>query len=575
MTSWLNRPSIVAVLYVAITLVMTWPVAPGIARDLPGDLGDPAFVAGMMAWAAEHWLALFRGDLGAASRFWDAPFFHPEPFVTAYSEHFLLQSLLTLPVFAFTRNAVLCYNLWFLATFVLTALGMYLFVRDVTAKPVAAVVAGLALAFAPYRIATMPHLQVLSAQWMPFVLLGIRRYLQSRDTNALLMAGAALWAQNLSSAYYMLYFGPFVALFVAVEMTARRLLRHLVVWRDLVVTGAVAVLATMPFVIPYLLRQRGARRPLFEVVRFSADLKSWLTASPHLNVWGHLQTFVKDEGFLFPGVAIVMLAAAGLWSTWRRPHACVVDRPSAKTVVWFGGLALVLSFWLALGPRVQIETQPTGLPSIYQLAYDYVPGFSSARVPARFTVITILALSVLASGALARLEAAGRRGLLAGIALIVLAEGSAFPLPTNLTWSSAPAEFHPADARLYRAADAPPVYRYLARLGSDTVVAHFPFGLPEREIQYGYYSCVLATRTVNGYSGWFPPSYNVRLRALRDPVIDPATAHVILLSDGVTHLVVHTRAWVEDRGRGVVRAFERAGWKSLVEFDGDVVLRRP
>ena len=63
----LERPSIVTALYLALTLVMTWPVAAGIARDIPGDLGDPAFVAGIMAWGAEHWLALFTGDGGQRS----------------------------------------------------------------------------------------------------------------------------------------------------------------------------------------------------------------------------------------------------------------------------------------------------------------------------------------------------------------------------------------------------------------------------------------------------------------------------------------------------------------------------
>ena len=164
---------------------------------LPGDLGDPAFLTGVLAWGSDHWLALFSGNLGAASTFWDAPIFYPERVATALSEHIALHSLLTLPVYLVTRNAVLCYNLWFLATFVLSAFGMYLLVRDLTGRPGAAVVAGLAFGFAPYRIATLAHLQVLSSHWMPFVLLGLRRYVATGNSNALLGAGAALWAQNL------------------------------------------------------------------------------------------------------------------------------------------------------------------------------------------------------------------------------------------------------------------------------------------------------------------------------------------------------------------------------------------
>ena len=81
-----------------------------------------------------------------------------------------------LPVHAIARNPILGYNLLFLSTFVLSGLGMYLLVRELTGNPLAAFVAGLLFAFAPYRLAQSSHLQVLSSQWMPFVLYGMRRY---------------------------------------------------------------------------------------------------------------------------------------------------------------------------------------------------------------------------------------------------------------------------------------------------------------------------------------------------------------------------------------------------------------
>ena len=58
--------------------------------------------------------------------------------------------------FAATGNMVLCYNLLFLSTIVLAGWGMYLLVRELTGRPLAAFVAGLAFAFAPYRISEAP-----------------------------------------------------------------------------------------------------------------------------------------------------------------------------------------------------------------------------------------------------------------------------------------------------------------------------------------------------------------------------------------------------------------------------------
>ena len=81
-----------------------------------------------------------------------------------------------LPVYALTGNIILCYNLLFLSTFVLSGLGMFLFVREVTGSARAGFVAGLIYAFAPFRVPQFAHLQVMSSQWMPFVLYGLRRY---------------------------------------------------------------------------------------------------------------------------------------------------------------------------------------------------------------------------------------------------------------------------------------------------------------------------------------------------------------------------------------------------------------
>lgn len=563
-----GRPWAIALLYLGITIAMTWPIAARIDRDLPSDLGDPAFVAGVMAWGAEHWIAFFQGDLGAAARFWDAPIFHPEPLTLAYSEHFALQSLITLPAYALTRNPVLGYNLAFLATFVLAGLGMYLLVRDLIGGgsrfSAPAFVAGLAFAFTPYRVATLPHLQVLSSQWMPFVLLGIHRYVRDRSSDALTGAGAALWAQNLSSGYYMLFFTPFAALYALVAMWGHAAYRSVAAWRGLLVMGGISMLATLPFAIPYWLRTQGTRRSLDEVIWFSADLEGWLTASPLLHVWGHLQTLVKAEGFLFPGVTVVVLAVVGLWQARR----------VAPVAVAFAGLALVLSFWLSLGPQIQVATQPVDFPALYRPLWAFVPGFNAARVPARFATVTVLALALLAGVALTRWNSGRRRWIIAVCGALIVAEGAAAPLPTNGIWTSAPEELKAPAARLYRLRDAPPVFRYLATLETHAVVAHFPFGVPEREIQYGYYAMLHGTSTVNGYSGAFPPSYNIRLGALRHPLADPDAMHFVLDLDGVTHVVVHTGAYLDAGGRQLIERLADAGWAQVARFGDDYVLRR-
>jgi hypothetical protein len=569
-----DRPIVVCGIYLALTLVMTWPVVTGLTTNLPNDLGDPMFVSGMLTWASKHWLELLGGDLSAWRRFWNAPFFYPETLATAFSEHFTLHALLTLPVYVVTRNIVLCYNLLWLAAFVLSGLGMYLFVRELTGRPLAAFVAGLAFAFAPYRFATTPHLQVISSHWMPFALYGFRRYFMTGRRKPLAGGALALWAQHLSSGYYMVYFGPFVAIYVLAEIATRRLWLKISVWLHLAGAAAVALLLTVPFGLPYLqLQQRYRfRRPLSELTPFSADLYGWLTASDWMLVWGKLRTFPKAEGNLFPGVLVVILALIGLIYGWRHLRARDGEYQGAAAVALFATLAIVLSFWMSLGPIVHVSNYTTEFPSLYMLAYDYVPGYNVARVPARFAMITVFALAVAAGVALSAIERRRKWPVLI-CGVILLVEGSAFPLPINGAWSSDPTTYRAAPGRAIPESDQPELDRFLATL-DNAIVAHLPFGLPEREIQYVYYSAMHRRRMVNGYSGAFPPSYAVRVGPMSLADVNPRNATEQMKNDAVTVLVVHTGAWIDDRGRKLASIFDNSrGFERIGQF-GDAFVYR-
>ena len=70
-----------------------------------------------------------------------------------------------------------------LSSFVLAAFGMYLLVFDLTCSHPAAqggaraagLVAGMIYTFTSYKLMHLPHLQLLSSQWMPFAFLYLRR----------------------------------------------------------------------------------------------------------------------------------------------------------------------------------------------------------------------------------------------------------------------------------------------------------------------------------------------------------------------------------------------------------------
>jgi hypothetical protein len=339
---WKLTPWVATGLYLLITLVMTWPLAHGIGRDVAWDLGDSLLNMWILAWDAEQLTAIFAGDLSRIRTFFDANIFYPEARTLAYSEHLFAQAVQVFPVYVASGNPILCYNLLFLSTFVLCGLGTFLLVRELTSNAPAAFLAGLLFAFAPYRFAQVSHLQVLSVQWMPFVLYGLRRYFDSRRRQALAGAAAALVAQNLSCIYYLLYFAPLAGLYAAWEIGTRRLWRERGMWSEMGIAAMVVAVCTLPFVLPYkhVRDALGLSRDLPEIVRYSADVYSYWTAFAANEAWGDaIRAFPKPEGELFPGFVPLILAAAAIVTTSFRPKGALERRETHSNSVVVSGFS--------------------------------------------------------------------------------------------------------------------------------------------------------------------------------------------------------------------------------------------
>lgn len=360
-----------AALFGAVAVLFTWPLAIGLTRDVPADLGDPLLNAWILAWDASRLLRFFSGDLSALRDFWNANIFYPEPLTLAYSEHLFAQSVQILPVYALTGNIILSYNLLFLSTFVLSGLGMFLWVREMTGSSVAAFAAGLIYAFAPYRVPQFSHVQVLSSQWMPFVLYGLRRYFDgittvrlkpdatsprvagqtqhvmsdvasgfSRTIAPLAGAGAALVAQNLSNGYFLLFFAPFVVAYALFEIATRKLWSDARMWVALSATAAGVAVLTLPFLLPYLELRHTVLGPrsLNEVKSFSADVFGYWTAPSPSRLWGDIiREYPKPEGELFPTIAALTLAAIAIAGSvpfaWKAAASARTAAPRMEPIV--------------------------------------------------------------------------------------------------------------------------------------------------------------------------------------------------------------------------------------------------
>ncbi|HZW53428.1 MAG TPA: hypothetical protein VFF00_05290, partial [Candidatus Elarobacter sp.] len=322
------------------TAAMHWRLIASASHAIPLERRDPLLNAWILAWDADRFRHGLRG-------LWEMPILYPFHDTLAFTEHLLGVAVFAAPIEWATGNPILSYNAIFFASFVFAGAAMFVFARALTGRVGAAVVSAAIFAFYPYHVAQAGHLQTMMTGWMPLALLGLHRYFDTRSRPALAGAAIAYWLEAMSNGYYLFFFGfAIVAVCVWGVWRTSRALRMRVLG-DLTVAAIAVGALYAPIAIKYFdVRQRYELvRPADDIVRFGADVGSYLTMPPavaeHMHV--ELPHFPKPsgseerhDGMLFPGFAMVVLAAIGIVSARRDMAALYLSIASIGFVLSLG-----------------------------------------------------------------------------------------------------------------------------------------------------------------------------------------------------------------------------------------------
>jgi F5/8 type C domain-containing protein len=541
MRRFLSPVLLAAIVYVLLTVALTWPLTIHPASLVPNDLGDPLLNTWILAWNARV--------LPLTASWWNGPQFYPVTGTLAFSEHLLGLTIFTTPIIWLTGEPLVAHNVAFFLSFVLSALAAYFLAYTISRRHDCAFLAGVAFAFAPYRMAQFAHVQVLSAYWMPVALAALHRYFENRRLHWLVVFAVAWFLQALACGYYLFYLSVLIGLWLlwfAKGPDRTRALAYVAIsWA--IVT---AMLAPVLYGYWRFHHAYGLRRGIDEIISFSADVGSVLKAPDNLWLWGWLSVVKHPEADIFPGLTVVTLIVLGLALGWQEaakarigrlriarvlvafavlfsfiaasplyfgpwklqigglrllsvgtPHkplslafACLIVagamHPSVRTAwsrrsaMTFYALASLAMWLLSLGPEPTLMDHPI----IYKAPYAWLmmlPGVEGVRVPARFWMLAALCLSVAAALALRQLTARWPRFARAipAIACVgILADG----WPRPMFMEKRPAS-RPVHSRVVARLDLPPV-------ASHDSISLFRATEHKRPL-------------FNGYSGYFAPHY--------------------------------------------------------------------
>lgn len=543
---WYWQDALYLLAMVVLVVAMAYRYTPNLNGEVAGEWWDPLLNMWTLSWDT-------RTLLHDPTHLWQAQLLYPNNLSLSFSENLLGETIFFAPFYLLTLNPVFAYNMTFYLTFLLCGISMYIMARYYTGKPFAAFVAALIYAFAPYRVAQIDHIHILSGEWMPLAFLSIDLSLRYGRWRYWILFGLFYMLQLLSSVYYGIFLSYAILAFVLIRYTLpfigqvrvykgtyivyllRRSLRPVVV---LVVLFTILGILMAPYLVSL---RSGFSRSLGQSAGYAAFVRDFIFAVPFNWLYGtsyYNGTLLPydSEHYLFLGLATMALALIGIVLAFRQKN------PALRPYVWTALIVLIFAFGPVLqystpggGPFVAAASKflgkialPPNPPNVFMpwaLAYFVLPGFAGLRVPARLIGVLIIMLALLAAHAISWLQSKvsgngssstkatlnGRadtisrlsfyrrialRGLLVLLPCIILLEA----LPAYLPVTQVPT----GDA-------IPAVYKWLANHNDQQPMVELPMAYFNEvysfkdEAWYDYYAIYHTHPLVNGWSGYRPP----------------------------------------------------------------------
>jgi hypothetical protein len=385
------------------------------------------------------------------------------------------------------------------------------------------------------------------------------------DYKSLLLFSLFFLLNFISCGYYAIFLSFFVGLFIILFLLHRGLFLKREIWFKFGLFAIISAVVILPIFYPYIVTKRvmGFTRDYAEILNnpYSADVLSYLSEPFLFQPW---PAVTQGEKNLFLGIMPLFLGAIGFYTALKKKDILIIGKKGYSDALIFYASMLVLAFIFSLGPIIKFNGREIATGP-YILLFKYIPGFDGLRVPARLAIFVVFSLSLFAAFGVKYMMLKlkgnyGRIGLIFVLTAIILIEYNSF--------SSAKPTLYPIET----GDKIPAVYKWLAKQEGDFGIIELPAGeqaLPG-DLIYIYFSIYHWKGLVNGYSGYFPPAYNLIKEAVKN--LPDAISKGLLKDIGVRYIVLHGKRYDAERLDGMKAAFIKDEDLKLVsQFDDDYV----
>ena len=378
---------LVVLLYFSITLLFTYPLVNKIGSNIPQGRGDT-----------------FQAMANIDSRL---AMVTPLDFVGKFK--FFAKNINVFAPYVFLNlffSKYFAYNIMFLASFVLSAVGAYMLTFYFVKNRTAAFIAGLIFAFSPFHYyqATVVNLGTMQQQWLPFMALFLFKFFEKLEFKHFLSFIFFAFLIAMSEHQMLAFSALFIAIVFFYQIFSKKeLLRNKKLW--LYIASSLILLSIVAFgmfgeMLKVATSENNFLNPGENAAnRYSIKILDPIAPPIFHSLWGNLNEKIQqfllgdlNRGSYFLGFSVIcILIYFGLLLFKKKVPEIKVASYKKNVIFWT--LTTFLFYIFSLGNSFSIGKTTIYLP--YFLIYKFLPFYENIRTTGRMFVFVMLGVSVL------------------------------------------------------------------------------------------------------------------------------------------------------------------------------------
>jgi len=436
--------------------------------------------------------------------FFNSNIFAPFENTLAYTEIMLGSFLLAWPILIIFNNPILAYSIVVLLTFAISGLGMYLLIYYLTKNKLAALLAALIYAFAPFKlIHSIGHLH-LTGMWLPYVFLYLHKFFRIQTWKNILLLTLFVILVFLTGFHYFIFLPIIILVFFFTYYLSKSFRFNKDNIKKIILSLTILVLIFTPIILPFiqLKEEYNFVRSIETIEAYSPDLIDYLIPPVLYNYFYSSRSHM--EMVVGPGLIIGLLFIFSLYYIFKKNQRIKsIQRNKTNFIIYF--ITASIAFIISFGFYIQFNsTNVGGIATFYSLFYYFIPGFDGIRAVGRYSIFVLLSITVFIGYGFTiyqqQCKNIFKKNIIYFLIIIFLfIELSLIPVVSY------------SEVKVYPNTEE--LFAWIRKQPPEKIFLNIPLGFrlnPEinLDIIHVFNSRLHFKRIVNGYSGQRPPNYD-------------------------------------------------------------------